>query len=57
VEEVSNTRRLTRADLILNTSVPKVVVPHDDGPVMIDGRPATLDPVAEVPLGQRYHIA
>lgn len=57
VEVVSNTRTLTRADLILNTAVPEVLVPADDGPVLIDGRPATLAPVAEVPLGQRYHIA
>ncbi|MDF1595234.1 MAG: urease subunit alpha [Acidimicrobiia bacterium] len=57
VEAVRNTRRLTRAQMVANNSVPKVEVPDDDGPVLIEGRPARLAPVTEVPLGQRYHFA
>jgi urease subunit alpha len=54
---VSGTRGLTRAHLVHNTAVPDVVVPRQDGPVMIDGQPAQLEPVTEVPLGQRYFFA
>ena len=54
---VSRTRGLTRTDLVHNTAVPDVVVPPRDGPVLIDGRPATLEAVTEVPLGQRYFFA
>ena len=57
VETVGSTRNISRHDMILNTSVPEVVVPHDDGPVLIDGKPAAISAVEEVPLGQRYHIA
>jgi urease subunit alpha len=57
IEPVSDTRNLTRTNLIHNTAVPTVEVPSSDDPVLIDGRPARLDPVTEVPLGQRYHIA
>ncbi|MCP3995101.1 MAG: urease subunit alpha [bacterium] len=54
---VSGTRGLTRADLIHNTAVPNVAVPTSSSPVMIDGQPATLEPVTEIPLGQRYFFA
>ena len=54
---VRNTRNLLRKDMIRNTSVPKVDVPEDGSPVLIDDRPAALAPTAEVPLGQRYHFA
>ncbi len=53
---VGATRRLGRRDMVRNESVPDVEVPME-GPVLIDGRPARLDPVSEVPLGQRYHFA
>jgi urease subunit alpha len=56
-EPVRDTRRLSRADMIRNKSVPKIQVPPDGGPVLIDERPARLAPTAEVPLGQRYHSA
>lgn len=54
---VTGTRGLARADLVHNTAVPNVVVPPRDGPVLVDGKPARLEPVAEVPLGQRYFFA
>lgn len=54
---VSGTRGLTRADLVHNTAVPAVVVPPGDGPVLVDGQPARLDAVKDVPLGQRYFVA
>ena len=54
---VANTRGLDRSDLIGNTAVPEVGVPRDDQPVLINGSPARLDPVTEVPLGQRYFFA
>ena len=40
-----------------NTAVPDVVVPPQERPVLIDGIPAGLAPVTEVPLGQRYFFA
>jgi urease subunit alpha len=57
VETIRDTRILSRADMVRNTSVPRVEVPADGGPVRIDERPARLAPTAEVPLGQRYHFA
>ena len=57
ITAVHNTRSLSRADMIHNTAIPRVEVPANDGPVLIDDHPATLEPTAEVPLGQRYHIA
>ena len=57
IAAVRNTRTLSRTDMIHNTSVPHIEVPEDGGPVLIDQRPATLEPTAEVPLGQRYHSA
>ena len=54
---VSGTRGVTRADLVHNTAVPDVVVPPREGSVLIDGEPAGLAPVTEVPLGQRYFFA
>jgi urease subunit alpha len=56
-EAVAGTRRLTRADMIHNGAVPRVTVPPREGPVLIDGEPARLSPVSEVPLGQRYFFA
>jgi len=57
VEAVRATRTLSRADMIRNESVPKIEVPLDGGPVLIDEQAARLEPTAEVPLGQRYHSA
>ncbi len=57
VRAVVKTRRITRADMVGNTAVPTVAVPPGEDPVLIDGRPAQLAPVSEVPLGQRYHFA
>lgn len=54
---VSGTRKVTRSDMVHNAAVPHVDVPPDDRPVTIDGVPATLQPVAEVPLGRLYHLA
>lgn len=57
IAAVGTTRALSRANMIHNTSVPTIEVSPDGGPVLIDDRPARLEPTAEVPLGQRYHIA
>ncbi len=54
---VGSTRGLTRTDLAHNTAVPDIEVPSGDSPVLIDGRPAKLEAVTEVPLGQRYFFA
>lgn len=54
---VADTRGLTRTDLVHNVAVPDVVVPPQEGPVLIDRHPARLDPIDEVPLGQRYFFA
>jgi urease subunit alpha len=57
IAAVRNSRSLSRTDMIHNTSVPTIEVPLDGGPVVINDRPAMLEPIDEVPLGQRYHFA
>lgn len=57
LQPVSRTRGLSRADMVRNTACPRVTVPPGGGPVLVDGRPVRLEPVSEVPLGQRFHVA
>ncbi|HZD64872.1 MAG TPA: hypothetical protein VE152_02110, partial [Acidimicrobiales bacterium] len=57
VVAVSGARRLTRAAMVANTTVPQVVVPPDGSPVLVDGAPVTCSPAAQVPLGQLHHLA
>lgn len=54
---VHNTRDLTKRDMKLNDYAPKTIKvdPHTFE-VTIDGELVTCDPVAEVPLAQRYYL-
>ncbi len=54
---VSRTRGLTRSAMLRNATVPRVHVPPAGSPVLVDGRPLTLEPATRLPLGQLYHIA
>jgi urease subunit alpha len=51
---VRGTRGLTRASLAWNRAVAPIEVDVADGSVTLDGRPLTVEPVAEVPLSRRY---
>ena len=51
---VADTRSLTKADLPGNTATPMIEVDPATFAVRIDGRLIVPDPVAELPLAQRY---
>lgn len=57
VVAVKNARRLNRAHMIRNATVPAVQVPPDGSPVVVDGRGVSIPPAERVPLGQLYHFA
>ena len=48
---------MTRTDLWHNSAIPRVEVPVDGSPVLIDGRAVRVAPATSVPLGQLYHLA
>jgi urease subunit alpha len=53
---VGNTRSLTKADLPANTATPVIEVDPATFAVHIDGVLVVADPVAELPLAQRYNL-
>jgi urease subunit alpha len=53
---VHNMRALTKADLKENTALPTIEVDPRTFAVRIDGTLVTEDPVAELPLAQRYAL-
>lgn len=53
---VRGARGLTRADMMRNTAVPQVHVPHDGSPVQVDGLEVTVTPARHLPLTQRFHL-
>jgi len=53
---VSDTRRLTKADMPQNTACPEIRVDPDTFKVHIDGELIEPMPVAELPLAQRYEL-
>lgn len=54
---ISGARGLSRSDLLRNERVPSVVVPTDDSPVLVDGKPVEFAAPDAVPLGQLHHFA
>ncbi|MER7786795.1 urease subunit alpha [Streptomyces sp. NPDC097640] len=54
---VRGARGLTRADMLHNTATPRVEVPREPAPVLVDGVPTTTDPALELPLAQLHHLA
>jgi urease subunit alpha len=53
---VTDTRRLTKADLPENDALPVITVDPDRFTVSIDGEVVTEDPVRELPMAQRYFL-
>ncbi|MFE1934500.1 urease subunit alpha [Streptomyces sp. NPDC059474] len=54
---VRGARGLTRADMLHNTATPRVEVPREPAPVLVDGVPTTTDAATELPLAQLHHLA
>jgi urease subunit alpha len=50
------TRKLTKADMHLNTALPKITVDPQTFDVFVDGVLATCEPARELPLAQRYML-
>jgi urease subunit alpha len=53
---VANTRRVGKADMLLNDAMPRVRVDPDSFAVHIDGELVEPQPVAELPMAQRYFL-
>src|SRR5688500_1027829 len=56
VMAVSNTRSVTKADMVLNDAMPDVRVDADSFAVHVDGSLVEPSPVAELPMAQRYFL-
>jgi urease subunit alpha len=56
VVAIGRTRRLTRADLLMNRAAPPIAVDIADGSVTLDDVPLAVEPVDEVPLSRRYFL-
>lgn len=56
LEAVHNTRRVFKEKMKLNDALPKVVVRADNFAVYIDDELVESDPVAELPMTQRYFL-
>ncbi|HWO64573.1 MAG TPA: urease subunit alpha [Umezawaea sp.] len=53
---VKNTRRVGKADMLLNDAMPRVRVDPDSFAVHIDGDLVEPQPVSELPMAQRYFL-
>ena len=53
---VANTRRVGKADMLLNDAMPQVRVDPDSFAVHIDGDLVEPQPVSELPMAQRYFL-
>jgi urease subunit alpha len=53
---VKNTRRVGKADMLLNDAMPRVRVDPDSFAVRIDGELVEPQPVSELPMAQRYFL-
>ncbi|MEU4446310.1 urease subunit alpha [Actinosynnema sp. NPDC050801] len=53
---IRNTRGVTKADMVLNDAMPSVKVDPDSFAVRIDGELVEPQPVAELPMAQRYFL-
>ena len=53
---VSNTRKRTKADMVLNDALPDVRVDPDSFAVHVDGELIEPQPVSELPMSQRYFL-
>jgi urease subunit alpha len=53
---VSNTRKITKRDLLWNDTLPKIEVDPETYTVKADGRELRCEPAAVLPLAQRYFL-
>jgi urease subunit alpha len=53
---VKGTRGLSKADMRLNDALPRVEVDPETYEVRADGELLTCEPLAELPLAQRYFL-
>ena len=54
---IQGSRGLGRADMLHNTATPRVVVPREPAPVLVDGVETGTAPATELPLAQLHHFA
>jgi urease subunit alpha len=54
---VRGSRGLSSADMVANTATPRVQVPTDSGPVLVDGRPVDVHRAASLPLTRLHNLA
>jgi urease subunit alpha len=53
---VHDSRDLTRADMLRNTATPRVAVPIEPGPVLVDGAAVDVHRAASLPLTRLHHL-
>ncbi|MFC4002171.1 urease subunit alpha [Prauserella oleivorans] len=53
---LANTRGRTKADMLLNDATPRIDVDPDSFAVRVDGELIEPEPVAELPMAQRYFL-
>jgi urease subunit alpha len=53
---VLNTRKITKRDLVWNSSLPKIEVDPETYTVKADGRELRCDPAKILPMAQRYFL-
>jgi urease subunit alpha len=53
---ITKTREITKGDLLYNESCPNIEVDPETYTVKVDGQVLTCEPLAEVPLAQRYFL-
>ena len=56
VAAVSNTRSVSKRDLVHNSYLPKIEVDPQTYEVRADGQLLTCEPASELPLAQRYFL-
>jgi urease subunit alpha len=53
---VRNTRQITKRDMVNNGALPRITVDPETYDVHADGELLVCDPVASVPMAQRYFL-
>ncbi|MGJ8657717.1 MAG: urease subunit alpha [Akkermansiaceae bacterium] len=53
---ISNTRNVTKADLLYNDATPDIQIDPETYTVTADGEHLTCEPMSELPLAQRYFL-
>lgn len=56
VRPVSNCRNISKKDLVHNNAMPQIEVNPENYEVKVDGEHVTCEPLAELPLTQRYFL-